>query len=210
MATEPRGDPEWPELACCTMSTARKRSVLTHNSSKLGGASVVESVIECALVAHPSLGCDRTYLAQRTKTRAEQLGWPIDYGFRFWPWHPGCWHWQVISEIRFASAQDSLQYAFPSGGTQLQAGCAHLDGVVMGTPFVVRALLSGRNGVSALSEWQVLPSGEHLSSPNMQHRTRGNKKTSRFAHHGQISECHEHCLGPVTHRCILRGASAPH
>ena len=120
--------------------------MLIHNLSNLGGASVVESVIECALVAHTSLGCDRTYLAQRTKTRAEQLGWPIDYGFSFWPWHPGCWHWQVISEIRFASAQDSLQYAFPSGSTQLQAGCAHLDGVVMGTPFVVRALLSGRNG----------------------------------------------------------------
>ena len=78
MAAEPRGNPGWPELACYTTSTARKRSVLIHTSSNLGGASVFESVIECAFVAHTSLGCDRTYLAQRTKTRAEQLFWLID------------------------------------------------------------------------------------------------------------------------------------
>jgi hypothetical protein len=51
MAAEPRGSPGWPELAFCTMSTARKRSVLIHNSSNAGGARVVERVIECAMVA---------------------------------------------------------------------------------------------------------------------------------------------------------------
>ncbi len=51
MAAEPRGSPGWPELAFCTMSTARKRSVLIHNSSNAGGARVVESVVEGVMVA---------------------------------------------------------------------------------------------------------------------------------------------------------------
>jgi hypothetical protein len=40
MAAEPKGSPGWPELAFCTMSTAKKRSVLTHNSSNAGRATV--------------------------------------------------------------------------------------------------------------------------------------------------------------------------
>jgi hypothetical protein len=43
---EPMGKPGWPELAFCTMSTARKRSVLMHSSSNAGGAMVVESLAE--------------------------------------------------------------------------------------------------------------------------------------------------------------------
>ncbi len=35
MAADPMGSPGWPELAFCTMSTAKKRSVLTHCSSSM-------------------------------------------------------------------------------------------------------------------------------------------------------------------------------
>ena len=45
MAAEPRGNPGCPDLAFCTMSTARKRSVLIHNSSSSGGESVVDGVM---------------------------------------------------------------------------------------------------------------------------------------------------------------------
>jgi hypothetical protein len=40
------GKPGWPELAFCTMSTARKRRVLMQSSSNAGGAIVVESVAD--------------------------------------------------------------------------------------------------------------------------------------------------------------------
>jgi hypothetical protein len=46
MAADPIGNPGWPELAFCTMSTARKRSVLIHNSSNAGGADIVANVAE--------------------------------------------------------------------------------------------------------------------------------------------------------------------
>jgi hypothetical protein len=46
MAADPIGRPGWPELAFCTMSTARKRSVLMHNSSNAGGPIVFASVAE--------------------------------------------------------------------------------------------------------------------------------------------------------------------
>jgi hypothetical protein len=46
----------------------------------------------------------------------------LSYGFNFLPWHSGCWHWQVISDMPLASAQVSLQCFFPSAGMQLQAG----------------------------------------------------------------------------------------
>jgi len=46
MDAEPIGKPGWPELAFCTMSTARKRRVLMHNSSNAGGAMGAESVAE--------------------------------------------------------------------------------------------------------------------------------------------------------------------
>jgi hypothetical protein len=52
MAADPIGSPGWPELAFCTMSTARKRSVLMHNSSNAGGAVVV-NVAEAAMAALP-------------------------------------------------------------------------------------------------------------------------------------------------------------
>jgi hypothetical protein len=45
MAADPIGSPGWPELAFCTMSTARKRSVLIHNSNA-GGADIVANVAE--------------------------------------------------------------------------------------------------------------------------------------------------------------------
>jgi hypothetical protein len=52
MDAEPMGKPGWPELAFCTMSTARKRRVLMQSSSNAGGAIVIETVaegvIECA------------------------------------------------------------------------------------------------------------------------------------------------------------------
>jgi hypothetical protein len=51
MAAEPRGRPGWPDFAFCTMSTARKRSVLIHISSNAGGATVVESAAEDVMVA---------------------------------------------------------------------------------------------------------------------------------------------------------------
>jgi hypothetical protein len=48
MAAEPIGSPGCPELAFCTMSTARKRSVLMHSSSNAGGAIAVTNVAEVA------------------------------------------------------------------------------------------------------------------------------------------------------------------
>jgi hypothetical protein len=60
MDAEPIGKPGWPELAFCTMSTARNRSVLMHNSSNAGGAMVAESVAEddmrCALPFNVEMG----------------------------------------------------------------------------------------------------------------------------------------------------------
>lgn len=41
-----------------------------------------------------------------------------------------------------ASAQVVLQCFFPFAGTQLQAGCAHLDDEFMGTPFCSNVLFS--------------------------------------------------------------------
>ena len=132
--------------------------------------------------------CDGISSRQKTKALAEHLCSPIHYGFSFWPWHPGCWHWHVISKVPFASAQLSLQYSFPSAGIQLQAGCAHLDVVFMGAPFAERALPSRRNcslemldhGVEQVS---VLLSEAHLSLPTPQHRTRGNNTLFSFAHY---------------------------
>jgi hypothetical protein len=49
MAADPIGSPGWPELAFCTMSTARKRSVLMHSSSNAGGVAIVENVAEGAM-----------------------------------------------------------------------------------------------------------------------------------------------------------------
>jgi hypothetical protein len=49
MAAEPIGSPGWPELAFCTMSTAKKRSVLIHSSSNAGGAIIVTNVSEGAM-----------------------------------------------------------------------------------------------------------------------------------------------------------------
>jgi hypothetical protein len=49
MAADPIGSPGWPELAFCTISTARKRSVLMHNSSSLGGAAIDARVAEGAM-----------------------------------------------------------------------------------------------------------------------------------------------------------------
>ena len=49
MAAEPIGKPGWPELAFCTMSTARKRSVLMHSTSNAGGAAIVANVAEGAM-----------------------------------------------------------------------------------------------------------------------------------------------------------------
>ena len=45
MAAEPRGRPGCPDLAFCTASTARNRSVLTQSSSSSGGAMVAECVM---------------------------------------------------------------------------------------------------------------------------------------------------------------------
>jgi hypothetical protein len=45
MDAEPMGKPGWPELAFCTMSTARKRSVLMHSSSNAGGATVAAMLL---------------------------------------------------------------------------------------------------------------------------------------------------------------------
>ena len=66
----------------------------------------------------PGVGWSRLSSAARqtTKTRAEHLCWPLHYGFSFWPWHSGCWHWHVSSTMPFALAQLSLQYSFPSAG----------------------------------------------------------------------------------------------
>ncbi len=58
----------------------------------------------------------------------------LDYAFNCAPWHAVCWHWQVNSNMPLASAQVALQYFFPSTGTQLQAGCAHLDVAFMEAP----------------------------------------------------------------------------
>jgi hypothetical protein len=49
MAADPMGSPGWPELAFCTMSTARKRSVLMHNSSNAGGAAIVATAAEVGM-----------------------------------------------------------------------------------------------------------------------------------------------------------------
>jgi hypothetical protein len=49
MAADPIGSPGWPELAFCTISTARKRSVLMHNSFNLGGAAVASRIAEGAM-----------------------------------------------------------------------------------------------------------------------------------------------------------------
>ena len=81
---------------------------------------------------------------------------------------------------------------FPSAGTELQAGCAHLDPPLMGDPLLERALLSRRNcSVENLTHRvervSVLRSGAHLSSHIRQHRTSGNNNLFRFAHDGQIS-----------------------
>jgi len=66
----------------------------------------------------PGVGWSRLSGAARqtTKTRTERLCWPPHYGFSFWPWHSGCWHWHVSSTMPFALAQLSLQYSFPSAG----------------------------------------------------------------------------------------------
>jgi hypothetical protein len=62
-------------------------------------------------------------------------GWRgVDYVFNGAPWHAVCWHWQVNSNIPFASAQVVPQYFFPSMGTQLQDGCAHLDAAFIKAP----------------------------------------------------------------------------
>jgi hypothetical protein len=58
----------------------------------------------------------------------------FDYVFNCAPWHAVCRHWQVNSNRPLASAQVALQYFFPSAGTQLQAGCAHLDAAFMKAP----------------------------------------------------------------------------
>jgi hypothetical protein len=64
MDAEPIGKPGCPELAFCTMSTARKRSVLMHNSSNEGGAMVVKSaaevVVGCALPFNVEMRQPRT------------------------------------------------------------------------------------------------------------------------------------------------------
>jgi hypothetical protein len=49
MAADPIGNPGCPEFAFCTMSTARKRSVLIHNSSNAGGAIAVANAAEGAI-----------------------------------------------------------------------------------------------------------------------------------------------------------------
>jgi hypothetical protein len=49
MAADPIGSPGWPEVAFCTMSTARKRSVLMHNSSNARGTVIVANVAEDAM-----------------------------------------------------------------------------------------------------------------------------------------------------------------
>lgn len=49
MDAEPRGKPGWPELAFCTISTAKKRRVLIHNSSSAGGAMLGAAVIEVVI-----------------------------------------------------------------------------------------------------------------------------------------------------------------
>lgn len=64
------------------------------------------------------------------KTRAAAEN-ELSYGFRFSPWHAGCWHWHAISVTAFASAQVALQYFLPYSGMQLQAGWAHFEGAVI-------------------------------------------------------------------------------
>ena len=71
-----------------------------------------------------------------------------DYCFSPWAWHSGCWHWQVSSNMPFASAQCVLQCFFPSGATQLQAGCAHLCVVVIKAPRVEQSSYSRRFGAA--------------------------------------------------------------
>jgi hypothetical protein len=64
MAADPIGSPGWPELAFCTMSTARNRSVLMHNSSNAGGAALLRDVAEGAMARfafHVAMGEYRTW-----------------------------------------------------------------------------------------------------------------------------------------------------
>ena len=83
------------------------------------------------------------------------------------------------------------EYAVASGMCAFRR-CSHGNSFCHACPSLRKKRVGSRNGVSALSECQVLPSGAHLSSPTMQHRTRGKNTLSRFAHHGQISGRQEH------------------
>jgi len=110
----------------------------------------------------------------KNKASCRHRGWLIDYDFRASPWHLGCWHWHVSSTRPFASAQVALQYSFPSAGTQLQAGCAHLDAAFIGTPFVERILsfrkLCARNLLIALKHLQGSAPHSHLHAKTASHR----------------------------------------
>ena len=109
MDAEPMGKPGWPELAFCTMSTARKRSVLMHSSSSAGGAivgeSVVEDVMEC--FALDFFKTDETSRRKSRLTVAPRV--TPRYILRPMSLHSGCLHWQVSSGVFFASAHVSLQ-----------------------------------------------------------------------------------------------------
>lgn len=67
----------------------------------------------------------------------------LGYLFTLPAWRSVCRHWQVISDMAFALAHVSLQYRFPAGHAQLQAGCKHFDAAYIKAPFARHASLSG-------------------------------------------------------------------
>jgi hypothetical protein len=97
------------------MSTAKKRSVLMHNSSNAGGATVIANVAEGAMTRLAFHFLDGLTIEKRFETHSCVKS-HARYILRPTSLHRGCLHWQGVFGPFFASAHVVLQCFLPLAG----------------------------------------------------------------------------------------------